>query len=195
MGLTKLQRAFIDRFCEDPKCGKAEAARRAGYSPKRAEITAIELMKHPEVLREIERRVNKKVERVEVTDETVADGLLDVIEECMAAGPGAWQMTARLRALELLGKWKKMFTDRVEHGIDDALIEKLLEGRKRAGALRPEELKAEIVRGHLPAAPTVAPGELNEYIEQSINQARQNRRDVKALTEKLQPDKKQKDIY
>ena len=38
-----------------------------------------------------------------------------------------------LGALELLGKYHKMFTDKVEHDMSDELIRKLNEGRARVG--------------------------------------------------------------
>ncbi len=42
----------------------------------------------------------------------------------------------RIRALELLGKWHKLklFVDRVENTADEALVQRLLAGRKRASA-------------------------------------------------------------
>lgn len=61
MALTKLQQNFVTEYCADPKIRKAAAARKAGYSKDRAEITAIELMKNPEVKREIERRLTKRL--------------------------------------------------------------------------------------------------------------------------------------
>ena len=38
-----------------------------------------------------------------------------------------------MKVVELKGKYLKMWTEKVEFGLDDALIQKLQEGRKRAG--------------------------------------------------------------
>lgn len=133
--LTKRQRAFVDAFCADPLTGKAEAARKAGYKADRAQITACELMKHPEILREIERRTTKTLSSVSLTKDTVLADLEYVIEACKRAGPANWTMQNILKATELRGKILKLFVDRVEHGADDELMQILLEGRKRAAVL------------------------------------------------------------
>jgi hypothetical protein len=133
LSLTKLQQAFIAEFTADPKIGKEEAARRAGYSKYRAQVTACELMKNPEIQREIERKLNKRLDKLEVTQESVLKELQAIIEAAKEAGAGHWQMQARLKATELLGKHLKMFSDKIEVGPTDALMELLLEGRKRAG--------------------------------------------------------------
>lgn len=41
------------------------------------------------------------------------------------------KLIQKTQALELLGKYHKLFTDRVEHSGDDELLAALLEGRKR----------------------------------------------------------------
>jgi phage terminase small subunit len=133
VALTKKQQMFVTEYCADPQCGKEEAARRAGFSRNRAAITACELMKNPEVQREIERRLTKKLDKLETTQESVLQELHAIIEAAKEAGAGHWQMQARLKATELLGKYLKMFTEKVEVGPSDALMELLLEGRKRAG--------------------------------------------------------------
>jgi hypothetical protein len=64
--------------------------------------------------------------------------LQDIIDAAKLAGAGAWQMSTRLKAVELQGKFLKMWTEKVEVGLDDALMERLLQGRKRAGLPTPE---------------------------------------------------------
>jgi hypothetical protein len=140
VALTKKMQLFVKEYCADPSCGKAQAARKAGYSSARAQIRACELMKNPEVQREIERQMMKRMERIEVTQDSVLRELSEIIEAAKAAGAGAWQMTARLKAVEMQGRFLKMFTDRVEVGPNDALMELLLEGRKRAGLVTVPEL-------------------------------------------------------
>ena len=120
-------------YCADPQTGKTEAARRAGFSKDRAQITACELMKNPEIQREIDRKLSRRLERVKLTEQTVLDELQLITDAAKEAGAGHWQMQARLKATEMLGKYLKMWTEKVEIGIDDALIEKLREGRQRVG--------------------------------------------------------------
>lgn len=142
MSLTKKQQMFVTEFCSDPQVGKEEAARRAGFSTKRAAITACELWKNPEIQREIDRKLSKKLDKLETTQESVLRELHAIIEAAKEAGAGHWQMQARLKATELLGKHLKMFTEKVEVGPNDALMELLLEGRKRAGMATPVVLPA-----------------------------------------------------
>jgi hypothetical protein len=75
----------------------------------------------------------KRLEKLEINQNLVLVGILQTIEKAIAAGSGAWQMTTLPKAYELLGKHLKMFTDKVELGLDDALIERLTAGRLRAG--------------------------------------------------------------
>jgi len=145
VSLTKRQQLFVMEYCADPSVGKAEAARKAGFSKNRAHKTACDLMKHPEVQREIERKLTKRLEKVETTQESVLQELHSIIEAAKEAGAGHWQMQARLKAAELIGKHLKMWTEKLEVGPSPALMEMLLEGRKRAGlpsALEPEVLLA-----------------------------------------------------
>jgi phage terminase small subunit len=147
MSLTEKQQAFVREDAADPTISKAEAVRRAGYAAGRAKITASELSKDPEIQAEIERRLKKIAiaTRVPLSAESVLIDLDDIDETCKRAGAGAWQVATRVKIAELKGKYLKMFTDRVEVGVDDALIEKLLEGRKRAGIDSPKVIDAQPV--------------------------------------------------
>src|SRR5437899_865478 len=116
-----MQRAFISAYCEDPKIGQADAARKAGCSLKRAKQTAYEWMHDPEVKREIDRQLALKTEgRIEVlsarngklTPEDVIRELDQIEETCKTAGPGAWQVATRVKVAELKGKYLKMWTER-----------------------------------------------------------------------------------
>jgi hypothetical protein len=145
VSLTKKAQLFVMEFCANPEIGKAEAARRAGYSKNRAQIRACELMKNPEVQREIERHLNGKVKSVDakpLSPETVIQDLDDIANMCRSAGAGAWQAATLVKVAELKGKYLKMFTDKVEVGPNDALMELLLEGRKRAGLASPQIIPA-----------------------------------------------------
>ena len=96
MSLTKKQRAFVQEYVQNPGTTHAEAARRAGASPKRAKITAYEWLRNPDVKREIDRQLNGKLQHIEVqarseklTPDSVIRDLDDIAEMCKEAGPGA----------------------------------------------------------------------------------------------------------
>jgi len=141
LGLTKLKREFISVYCNNPKIEPTEAARKAGYAVSRAKQTGYDLMRDPDVKREIDRQLaNKYDAQVEVvakaeklTPERVIQDLEEIEDMCKLAGPGAWQATTLVKIAELKGKYLKMWTEKVEVGPTEALMELLLEGRKRAG--------------------------------------------------------------
>jgi phage terminase small subunit len=131
--LTANRQLFIANYLTDPKRNGAKAAIAAGFSRKRAKITACELLKDPEIEAEIERQTSMRLEKLHLDADMVIAGLVAEIENSKKAGSGAWQASTRLKAYELLGRHLKMFTDKVEFDVDDLLIERLLAGRKRAG--------------------------------------------------------------
>lgn len=153
MGLTKRKREFIQVYCNDPKVGQTEAARKAGYAVSRAKQAGYELMRDPDVKREIDRQLALKTEgRIEViakseklTPERVIQDLGEIEEMCKLAGPGAWQASTLVKVAELKGRFLKMWVDRVEVGVDEKLIQRLEAGRRNAG-LKPPELQGEIVQ-------------------------------------------------
>jgi len=136
--LNKRKLIFVDELLRDRRRNQTELAILAGYSKKSAKVQGHRLMKDPAVLAEIQRRTEAKVKTLEnanLEDDDVINGLLQVIEDYEKAGPGSWQMANRIKCWELIGKHRKMFSERVELGFGDALVEKLHEGRKRAGML------------------------------------------------------------
>ena len=142
MGLTRLQRAFIQIYTSRPDYNVTAAARNAGYSVKRAKQAGYELMRNPDVKAEIDRQLANKIDRVEIvakveklTPERVIQDLEEIEEMCKTAGPGAWQASTLVKVAELKGKYLKMWTEKVEVGPTEALMQLLLEGRKRAGLL------------------------------------------------------------
>jgi hypothetical protein len=87
----------------------------------------------------LDRQIAAKLGQVEVlasdklTPERVLQDLDDIAEMCKTAGAGAWQAGTLVKVAELKGKYLKMWTEKVEVGPTDALMELLLEGRRRAG--------------------------------------------------------------
>src|SRR6266568_1639056 len=107
MALTKKRRLVLANYTSDPTCTLEGALVKAGYSEKRAQITAIEFRKDPEFIAAIERRQGQKLaklERGELTNEEVINGIRDIDSECKLAGPVAGFLAIRLKAHELLCK-------------------------------------------------------------------------------------------
>jgi len=119
MGLTRKRRIVLAFYTSDPTCTLEDALTKAGYSAKRAQITACELRKDPEFISAIERRQTQaleKLERGKLTDQEVVDGIRDIDAECKLAGPVAAFLALRLKAHELLCKIRGMFIEKVELG-------------------------------------------------------------------------------
>lgn len=131
-GLTPRQRLFALEYIKD-RNGK-QAAIRAGYSPHTAESQASRLLRHAKVAALVEAKAAKVAARLELSAEYVLGSLKTVAERCQQAvpvmvrdgrdmvqktderGEGVWEFDSNgaNRALELLGKHLKLFTDKVE---------------------------------------------------------------------------------
>jgi phage terminase small subunit len=141
MGLTKRRQLFVTEYLANPKQPAAWAAVRAGFSEKQARETASELLKDPEIKAAIEHQLMKRLEKIEINEKNVLLDILAARERCIEAGAGAWQTTGRLKCDELLGKYLKMWVERVEVGLEEELIQRLTAGRKRAGLPAATEAK------------------------------------------------------
>jgi phage terminase small subunit len=135
VALTKRKRLFVAEYLADPKCNASEAAIRAGFSEKRAKVTASELLKDPEVTAAIEHKRNQRLARLDIDANLVLAGLLELRDRCIEAGAGSWQTAGLLKVYELLGRHLKMFTEKIEVGLDEELIKRLEAGRKRTALL------------------------------------------------------------
>lgn len=74
--LTPRQERFVAEYLVD-RNGK-QAAIRAGYSPRSAEVTASKLLSNPKVREVVERKVEAQAERLEVKADTVLRELLRI---------------------------------------------------------------------------------------------------------------------
>ena len=106
--LTPKQVEFVAQYLVDLN-GK-QAAIRAGYSAKTAEVQASKLLSNPKVAAEVARQKHIRSERVNITQEMVLEGLLkEAQREDESASHGA-----RVSAYGLLGKHLGLFVDKVE---------------------------------------------------------------------------------
>jgi len=145
MSLTPRQRAFAEKFVANG-CNGELAAISAGYSKARARQATHECLKNEEVQALIERRqtpVLAKLDNANVDDAFVLNGICALITRIETYGLGSWQSASLLKCYELLGRYRKLFTERVELSVDDKIIERLEAARRLAAAaqqLEPPEL-------------------------------------------------------
>jgi len=134
MATIKKREMVLSLYVGDPDAGLETALVRAGYSKKRAAITACEFRRDPEFIAALERKQAKlaeKAERGALTDQEVINSVRDIDEECRAAGPIAAYLQIRLKCQELLAKTRGLFVERVEFGLDAKLMERIDAARRR----------------------------------------------------------------
>lgn len=143
-GWTDKERLFAHEYLID-KC-KKEAAIRAGYSAKTAVKIGSEVYNRPHVKAWIEERLEQKCEELDITVERVlkevaALAFIDLKTELKAAlkpdeFAAAETLLSTMRvsdkkgALELLGKYLKMWTDKVEVNERPKVFVRDLTGKK-----------------------------------------------------------------
>jgi phage terminase small subunit len=154
MSITARQREFIRQYLSDPKRIAKEAALRAGYSVSCASTVASRMLASEEIVNEINRQLSRHLQKLDLSAQSVIDGVLRTIEDARSAGQGAWQCSAILRGYELLGRYLGMFSERIDVSDDDKIIARLITGRKRVARLiNREEAKDAAGNEELPAEP------------------------------------------
>ncbi|MDO9950472.1 terminase small subunit [Glaesserella parasuis] len=134
--LTDKQQRFVEEYLID--LNATQAAIRAGYSEKTAQEQSSRLLSNVMVQEAIQEAQNKRAERVNVTQDDVLKGLLEIIsistgkqkitETELSKVDGSivpmdvekvcFEPHAANKALELLGKHLGMFKDKVEVSAD-----------------------------------------------------------------------------
>lgn len=112
--LTPKQKRFVLEYLKDSN-GK-QSAIRAGYAPKSAEVQASELLRLPKVQKFLKAKNDKIEANCEITKEYILSSLKYVADTSMTPDPmtGKIDATGANRALELLGKNKALFTEKIE---------------------------------------------------------------------------------
>jgi phage terminase small subunit len=133
--MTEKQKRFVEAYIENPNA--AEAARKAGYSPKTADVIGRENLRKPTIAAALSESRQQLAERAQLSAEYVLDGLKEVAERCLQrkpvmvydkeekeyvqaadpdTGEGIWtfQAMGANKALELLGKHLGMFVDQLK---------------------------------------------------------------------------------
>jgi phage terminase small subunit len=98
------QEKFAIEFLKDFSC--KQAAIRAGYSKKTADKLGSRALSNPDVLKRINYHRNKLTRKQEVTVEYIIQGIKDIADDEEASNKD------KLKAFELLGKYRALFTER-----------------------------------------------------------------------------------
>lgn len=109
--LTPKQERFVAEYIID--LNATQAAMRAGYSEKTAYSQGQRLLKDVEIQALLSKKIANASEKLDLSAERVLRGLF---EEATLKGEGA-SHAARVSAWGLLGKYHKLFTDRIEADI------------------------------------------------------------------------------
>ena len=122
--LNDKQKAFCREYVKDFN-GKA-AAIRAGYRERSAEVQASRMLSNVKAQQYIDQLKQDLTKDTKVTVEWIAEQLTDIAIQ-------AEKDTDRIKALELLGKYKAMFTDKqkVEHS--GAMIQRIIKVNPTGG--------------------------------------------------------------
>jgi phage terminase small subunit len=120
--LTAKQELFCKEYLVD--LNATQAAIRAGYSEKTAHAIGQENLRKPTIQEYIKKHTEKRAQKVNLTVENVLQDILDTRDSAEKLE----RLSERLKANEMLGKYLKMFTDKVDIGGqgDNPLITKVV---------------------------------------------------------------------
>lgn len=108
MALRDKQERFVQEYLKD--LNATQAAIRSGYSEKTAGAVGHENLKKPEIAAEIAKRQSEIGKENEITVEWLLGEMKSTYIEARREG----EFSAANKSLEMLGKYKGMFSDRLE---------------------------------------------------------------------------------
>lgn len=149
--LTPKQQRFVEEYLVD--LNATQAAIRAGYSSRTANEQAARLSAKISISQAIAAAMEERSKRVEIDADYVLKNLVEIVERSMQRAPvfvgfgeqltdedgrSVWRFDGKnaIRALELLGKHKGMWTDKVEMSGELDIATIIMEARNRADKLR-----------------------------------------------------------
>jgi phage terminase small subunit len=131
VALTAKQSLFIKEYLVD--LNATQAAIRAGYSEKTAQVIGSENLSKPIIAEAIALGSKERAKKVNISAEYVLQTIKNTIERCAQAEPvfdrdgvatGEYQFDsgAVLKGSELLGKYLKLFTEKIDHSSSDGTM-------------------------------------------------------------------------
>ena len=128
MALTPKQERFVQEYLVD--LNATAAAKRAGYSEKRASELGYQLLRKTTVQAAIQRAIQDRSQRTGVTQDYVIEKLKTIADKKASDAPDSdLKYSSQIKAIELLGKhlgaWEPQ--DKQQTAVEDltALAEKL----------------------------------------------------------------------
>jgi phage terminase small subunit len=116
--MTAKQEAFAIEYLKDKNA--TQAAIRAGYSAKTARSIACEMLARPDVQEFVRAKQEEAVKNAEITVDWIVEQYKEIAQNVLAKDAD------KLHALDSLGKYIGMFTERVEmKGQIDTAVTKL----------------------------------------------------------------------
>lgn len=116
--LTPKQEMFCKEYLVD--LNATQAAIRAGYSEKTAEVIGCENLRKPNIADYIQKAMDKRSEKVEISAEWVLKGIKDLTDKLSHSD----NPSAAYKGYELAGKHLKLFTDKVEQDTTLTVVRK-----------------------------------------------------------------------
>ena len=147
--MNKRQKLFAKEYIID--LNATQAATRAGYSEKTAYSLGQRLLKNVEVQDYIQKLMDKRSNKIEITAENILNDILDTRQTCkdnmlsdteFGVKLDSAAVNGRNKANELIGKHLKLFTDKVESvntnhnlnndvsGMTEAELDEIIKNRK-----------------------------------------------------------------
>jgi len=109
--LTPKQKMFCKEYLID--LNAAQAAIRAGYSKKTAKEQGHRLLTNVHIADYVQKNMNKRSEKTEITADYVLNGIKKVTEKCDSEEN--FNPASALKGYELLGKHLVLFSDKVQN--------------------------------------------------------------------------------
>lgn len=113
--LTDRQSRFVAEYLID--LNATAAAKRAGYSERRAAELGYQLLHKSTVAAAIDAAIKKRESKTAITADYVIGNLKEIVDRCMLSD--SFDARGAAKALELLGRHLGMFTDKIK--LDGAL--------------------------------------------------------------------------
>lgn len=107
--LNPKQQRFVEEYLID--LNATQAAIRSGYSEASAEVQGHRLLRNDKIARAVQKAMDERAERTEITADFVLEGIVDVVKRAKVDN----EKQHELKGYELLGKHLELFTDKHKH--------------------------------------------------------------------------------